>query len=129
MDRRDADVLIVEDDTSIAELYSLRLRMDGYTVHHATDATTAHVIFDQTRPAVVCMDTRLPGASGLEAATSFARQGATVVLLTNDQVSFESPPSGVALALLKSRTSPSELTAAIGELISRRGHAPRPAGK
>lgn len=129
MDRRDADILIVEDDMSIAELYSIRLRMEGYAVHHATDATTAQVIYDQTRPAVVCMDTRLAGASGLQAATDFARQGATVVLLTNDQLSFESPPAGVALSLLKSRTSPSELTAAIGDLISRRGSASRPAGK
>ncbi len=129
MQRRDAEILIVEDDASIAELYSLRLRMEGYTVHHATDATTAQVIFDRTRPAVVCLDTRLPGASGLEAATEFARQGATVVLLTNDQASFEEPPAGVVMALLKSRTSPSELAAAIRDLISRSGNAPRPAGK
>lgn len=128
MDRLTADVLIVEDDISIAELYALRLRMEGYTVHHATDATTAHVIFDKTRPSVVCMDTRLPGASGLAAASDFARLGATVVLLTNDQDSFESPPAGVALSLLKSRTSPSELTATIGDLISRRGSTSRPGG-
>jgi DNA-binding response OmpR family regulator len=113
---RPRDVLIVEDDTSIAELYSLRLRMDGYTVHLATDATTAQVIFDQAKPAVVCVDTRLPGASGTLAAAEFAKQGATVVLLTNDQESFESPPLGVARALLKARTSPSELASAIAEL-------------
>ena len=121
MQRRDAEILIVEDDLSIAELYSLRLRMDGYTVHHATDATTAHVIFEKTHPAIVCMDSRLPGASGLKAATAFALEGATVVLLTNDQDSFESPPLGVALSLLKARTSPSELTAKIGDLMSRSG--------
>lgn len=115
------DILIVEDDTSIAELYSLRLRMDGFTVHHACDATTAQVIYDRARPAVVCMDSRLAGASGLQAATDFARRGATVVLLTNDQDSFESPPAGVTLALLKSRTSPSELTAMIAGLIGRQG--------
>ena len=121
MQHWNADILIVEDDTSIAELYSIRLRMDGFTVHHASDATTAQVIFEQARPAVVCVDSRLAGASGLQAATEFAERGATVVLLTNDQNSFESPPHGVALALLKSRTSPSELTATIASLIARRG--------
>ena len=90
--------------------------MDGYTVHHASDATTAHVIFDQAKPAVVCLDARLPGASGLSVAAEFARLGATVVLLTNDQDSFESPPVGVARALLKARTSPSELASTIAEL-------------
>ena len=119
MELQSRDVLIVEDDTAIAELYSLRLRMDGYTVHHASDATTAHVIFEQAKPAVVCVDTRLPGVSGLTTATEFARLGATVVLLTNDQVSFESPPAGVARALLKARTSPSELVHAIAELTHR----------
>lgn len=116
MRRQAREILIVEDDTAIADLYSLRLRMDGYTVHHATDVTTAHVIFDRARPSVVCVDARLPGASGLPAAAEFAQLGATVVLLTNDQASFESPPAGVALALLKARTSPSELASAIAEL-------------
>ena len=124
MDRRNAEILVVEDDLTIAELYCLRLRMEGYTVHHATDATTAHVIFGQTRPAIVCMDTRLPGVSGLKAATEFALEGATVVLLTNDQDSFESPPLGVSLALLKSRTSPSQLTKKIDDLINRRSPTP-----
>lgn len=118
----------MEDDVSIAELYSIRLRMAGYTVHHASDVTTAQVIYDQTSPAVVCVDTRLPGASGLDAATDFARRGAKVVLLTNDQASFEAPPAGVALALLKSRTSPAELTTAIGGLIAGGGPAQRASG-
>lgn len=118
MDRRDAEILIVEDDPSIAELYAIRLRMDGYTVHHASDATTAQVIYDRTSPSVVCVDTRLPGGSGRGVATMFAQRGATVVLLTNDQASFESPPEGVKLALLKARTSPSELTTAIKELTA-----------
>ena len=116
MKLRTRDVLIVEDDTAIAELYSLRLRMDGFTVHHASDVTTAHVIFDRARPAVICVDARLRGASGLPAAAEFAELGATVLLLTNDQDSFESPPVGVARALLKARTSPSELAIAIAEL-------------
>lgn len=116
MKSRTRDVLIVEDDTAIADLYSLRLRMDGYTVHHAIDVTTAHVIFERARPGIVCVDARLRGASGLAAVTEFAQLGATVVLLTNDQDSFESPPVGVARALLKARTSPSQLATAINEL-------------
>ena len=117
MELRARDVLIVEDDSAIAELYSLKLRMSGYTVHHATDLATANVIFEQARPAVVIIDSRLRGVSGLPTATEFAGLGATVVLLTNDQNSFESPPPGVARALLKARTSPSELASAIAGLM------------
>jgi DNA-binding response OmpR family regulator len=114
------DILIVEDDPSIAELYALKLRMDGYKVHHAADATTAHVIFEQAHPDVVCMDARLAGKSGREAATQFAGRGATVVLLTNDQDSYESPPAGVTRSLLKARTSPADLSRVIGDLMTRR---------
>jgi two-component system OmpR family response regulator len=110
-------VLLVEDDPAIAELYALKLRLDGYLVHLAADGATAEVIFDRARPQVVCVDTRLPDASGRSFAPRFATAGAHVILLTNDQRSFEEPPAGVARAMLKARTSPSQLSAAIGELV------------
>jgi DNA-binding response OmpR family regulator len=120
--RRDAatSVLLVEDDQATAELYALKLRLDGYAVHHAADGATADVIFERARPTVVCVDGRLPGMSPQETARRYASQGAIVVLLTNDQQSFERPPHEVALALLKSRTNPGQLSAAIRELVSAR---------
>lgn len=113
----EADVLIVEDNSAIAELYALKLRMDGLRVQHAVDAATAHVLYEQTRPSVVCVDVRLPDASGAEAAPHFAEGGSSVILLTNDQEGYEQPPSCVALSMLKSRTSPSELSAAVQRLL------------
>ena len=38
-------MLLVEDDPAIAELYALKLRLDGYLVHLAADGATAEVIF------------------------------------------------------------------------------------
>ena len=118
-------VLIVEDDQAIAELYAMKLRMDGFTVHQAADATTARVIFDHARPKVVCVDTRLPDVSGVKAAELFIRAGAVVILLTNDQDSFERPPQGCARSLLKARTTPADLSQSIMGLllaISRSGN-------
>jgi DNA-binding NtrC family response regulator len=110
-------VLIVEDDAAIAGLYTLKLTMDGYVVHNASDGTTALVIFERARPEVVCVDARLPDGSGLRTAGELVNRGASVILLTNDQRSYESPPPGVRLALLKARTSPKDLSTAIGQLI------------
>lgn len=110
-------VLLVEDDPAIAELYSLKLRLDGFRVHHAADLTTADVIFGRARPEIVCVDTRLPDGSGVDVAARFSEGGAIVILLTNDQSSFERPPFGVARALLKSRTNPAQLTETIRQLI------------
>ena len=101
-----------------ADLYALKLRLDGYTVHQAADSTTADVIFERARPAVVCVDTRLPDGSGRIVAERFAAGGAIVLLLTNDQDSYEQPPTGTRRALLKSRTNPGQLSAAIGELVT-----------
>ncbi len=108
----------MEDDPAIADLYAYRLRLDGYTVHLAEDVTTAEVIFERFQPDVVCVDTRLPGVSGLGVAEDFAHAGAGVILLTNDQTSYEAPPAGVAFALLKARTTPAQLAGAIGRLVA-----------
>jgi two-component system, OmpR family, response regulator len=110
-------VLLVEDDPAIAELYALKLRLDGYLVHLAADGATAEVIFERARPEVVCVDTRLPDASGRLFASRFANAGAQVIMLTNDQGSYEAPPPGVSRSMLKSRTSPSQLSDAITQLI------------
>lgn len=113
-------VLLLEDDRATADLYAFKLRLDGYAVHTAGDGTTADVIFETARPDVVCVDSRLPDVSGPGAAQHYARQGAIVVLLTNDQEAFEQPPAGIACALLKARTNPGELSAAIRRLIAAR---------
>lgn len=115
-------VLIVEDDFAIAELYSMKLRLDGYTVHHAADGTTADLIFERMRPNVICVDTRLPDGSGVDVAARFTELGATVILLTNDQESYENPPAGVVRSLLKSRTNPGQLSIAIGEIFPTRSN-------
>ena len=115
-------VLIVEDDFAIAELYSMKLRLDGYTVHHAADGTTADLIFERMRPDVICVDTRLPDGSGVEVATRFTQRGAKVILLTNDQESYERPPAGVERSLLKSRTNPGQLSDAIGQIFPSRSN-------
>jgi two-component system response regulator AtoC len=110
-------VLLIEDDTATADLYALKLRMDGFTVHHAADTATAQVIFKRAHPDVVCVDMRLPDGSGGDAVSDFIGS-AHVVLLTNDQAGFERPPEGVSLALLKSRTTPAQLSTTLTRLLA-----------
>src|ERR1700736_4702959 len=110
-------VLLVEDDHSTAHLYSIKLKMDGYRVDIANDAATAGLLFDRSRPDVVCVDSRLPDGSGRDVVTSMVGRGSAVILLTNDQESYERPPAGVAAALLKWKTTPSALFAAISHLV------------
>jgi len=117
-------VLLVEDDKATADLYALKLRLDGFSVSVAPDRATAEQVFVRERPAVVCLDEWLPGGTGTALAEHFAAAGARIVLLTNDQYRYERPPACVCRSVLKARTKPGQLSAMITELV---GSAPAPA--
>lgn len=117
-------VLLVEDDAAIADLYALKLRLDGYAVTVAVDSASADKTFWQDRPHVVCLDEWLPGGTGTALAERFAAAGARCLLFTNDQHCFEKPPPGVCRSLLKASTNPAQLSKAISELVRQ---APAPA--
>jgi DNA-binding response OmpR family regulator len=113
-------VLLVEDDSALADLYALKLRLDGHLVEVVADSGSAVAVFEAAHPDVVCVDLMLPDRTGGELAERLAASGARVILLTNDQLGVEQPPAGVALALLKVRTPPRQLSAAIAALVE--GH-------
>ncbi len=61
-------VLVVEDESAIAELISINLRHAGYEVSVAADADAAQVLIDRVLPDLVLLDWMLPGQSGLQLA-------------------------------------------------------------
>ncbi|MFZ4519394.1 MAG: response regulator transcription factor [Microthrixaceae bacterium] len=61
-----ADVLVVEDDPSIADLLDLYLRREGHRVHLAASGERGLELWQQHRPQVVLLDVGLPGIDGLE---------------------------------------------------------------
>jgi two-component system phosphate regulon response regulator PhoB len=65
-----ARILVVEDETAIAELVAINLRHSGYEVTVAADAGQAQAAVDAVLPDLVVLDWMLPGQSGL----SLARQ-------------------------------------------------------
>ncbi len=77
----------------------------------------AEIAFDTIRPDVVCIDGRLPDVQGSELAAAMVRRGAAVVMLTNDNRCHEQPPAGTRCSLLKSRTTPADLAAAISAVL------------
>jgi two-component system phosphate regulon response regulator PhoB len=58
-------VLVVEDESAIAELISINLRHAGYEVTIATTADQAQFEVDRVLPDLVVLDWMLPGQSGL----------------------------------------------------------------
>ncbi|HEY2557294.1 MAG TPA: response regulator, partial [Diaminobutyricibacter sp.] len=58
-------VLLVEDETAIADLERLYLTQAGFSVHTERDGTNALAQIRRLRPAVVILDIGLPGLDGI----------------------------------------------------------------
>ena len=79
-------ILVVEDESAIAELVSLNLRHAGYEVTIAANADQAQAAVDGVLPDLVVLDWMLPGRSGVELAKRWRGQQRTrelpIVMLT-----------------------------------------------
>jgi DNA-binding response OmpR family regulator len=59
-------ILVVEDDRTISEAVTARLRAEGFEVHAAGDGPSAVEAARRVRPDAVVLDIMLPGFDGLE---------------------------------------------------------------
>lgn len=79
-------VLVVEDESAIAELISINLRHAGYEVTIATTAEQAQNEVDRVLPDLVVLDWMLPGQSGLALAKRWRSHSRTrelpIIMLT-----------------------------------------------
>ena len=79
-------VLIVEDESAIAELVAIHLRHAGFEVAQAASAEAAQAQVDQTLPDLVVLDWMLPGHSGVALARRWREDARTrdlpIVMLT-----------------------------------------------
>ncbi|PRY57541.1 DNA-binding response OmpR family regulator [Knoellia remsis] len=66
MSDKGATVLVVEDEPTINQAVTDRLRAEGYEVHQAHDGPGAVTAFETHEPDLVVLDVMLPGFDGLE---------------------------------------------------------------
>ena len=81
-----SSVLVVEDETAIAELIAINLRHAGFEVAVVYDAEAAQSAIDRVLPDLVLLDWMLPGQSGLQLARRWRAASRTrdlpVIMLT-----------------------------------------------
>jgi len=79
-------ILVVEDESAIAELISINLRHAGFEVTIATNAEQAQAAVDGVLPDLIILDWMLPGQSGLSLAKRWRSEQRTrelpVIMLT-----------------------------------------------
>src|SRR5882724_10806101 len=76
-------VLVVDDDSALAEMLGIVLRTDGFEPAFVADGNRALQAFRETRPDVVLLDLMLPGISGIDVCRAIrAESGTPIIMLT-----------------------------------------------
>jgi len=113
-------VLLVEDDETFADMYRLRLELDGYRVVHARDGLSALDVARSAGPDLIFLDIRLPHVDGLTVLESLRAGDETrhipVVILSaygEDDLRERGLRLGALEYLVKSHVVPDEVSQAI----------------
>ena len=81
-----APILIVDDNAANSDLMSYLLKMQGYDVRTAADASEALALIGSFQPRLIMMDVQLPGMDGLELTRRLkadpATSGVVIIALT-----------------------------------------------
>jgi CheY-like chemotaxis protein len=122
-DNARADILLVEDDQALAEMYRIKLSAEGHRVEIAADGPSG-LRAALGRPRLLLLDIRLPGFDGLELLARLREEpgGAElpVIVLSNfdEADTIERGAELGALAhLVKSQTTPASLAETIRSLL------------
>lgn len=76
-------VLVVDDDTALAEMLGIVLRGEGIEPFFVFDGDKALAAFRETKPDLVLLDLMLPGTDGIDVCRQIrAESGVPIVMLT-----------------------------------------------
>lgn len=79
--RMTTKVLLIEDDSRIAELVAKNLDAVGFLSFHAVDGDRGLVLFREERPDLIILDLMIPGIDGLEVCRRIRAQSQTPILM------------------------------------------------
>lgn len=78
-----ARILVVDDDTALAEMIGIVLRTEGFEPVFCADGSEALAKFQSSRPELVLLDLMLPGRNGIEVCADIRLEsGVPIIMLT-----------------------------------------------
>ena len=117
-------ILFVEDDQSVAQMYRLKLELDGYQVFVASDGLQALELTRRLMPDLIFLDIRLPKLDGLEVLEELRADRRTsaipAVILSNwneKELVERGSELGALDHLTKSQTTPANLSSRLREWL------------
>jgi len=121
-------VLMVEDHPDIADLYQLKLQLEGYRVAVAADGFSGLQMARTLKPDVTLLDVHLPYLDGLQLLATLREDEATrdllVVVFSEDdspKLIEEAKRLSAAAYLVKAHLLPSRLSDAVGDALRNHG--------
>ncbi|MRH28885.1 response regulator [Microbacterium sp. SYP-A9085] len=76
-------ILVVDDDTALAEMIGIVLRTEGFDTAFCADGAKAVEIWRAQRPDLILLDLMLPGVDGIEICTRIrSESGVPIIMLT-----------------------------------------------
>src|ERR1041385_3182811 len=121
-------VLVVDDDTALAEMLGIVLRGEGFEPFFVADGDKALAAFRDTKPDLVLLDLMLPGRDGIDVCRQIrSESGVPIVMLTarTDTVDIVVGLESGADDYVVKPFKPQELIARIRARLSR-GDEPEP---
>ena len=120
-------VLMVEDHPDIADLYQLKLQLEGYRVAVAPDGDTGLNLARSLKPDLILLDIHVPQLDGLQLLAALREDPATrdqlVVICSEDddpQLMREAQRLSVSAYLVKAHLLPSRLSRTVAEVLRKR---------
>jgi len=121
-------VLMVEDHPDIADLYQLKLQLDGYRVAVASDGVAGLGLARSLMPDLILLDIHVPHLDGLQVLAALREDKATdelpVIVCSEDdnpQLIKEANRLGAVAYLVKANLLPSRLSKTVGDVLGQRG--------
>jgi CheY-like chemotaxis protein len=123
-------VLMVEDHPDIADLYQLKLQLEGYRVAVASDGVAGLKLARSLKPDLILLDIHVPQLDGLQMLAALREDEATrdqlVVIWSEDdnpQLIKEAQRLSAAAYLIKANLLPSRLSRTVDEVLRNRSGA------
>src|SRR5690606_19513076 len=76
-----ARILVVDDDTALAEMIGIVLRTEGFEPLFCTDGAEALAAFTEHKPDLVLLDLMLPGKDGIAVCADIRKESGTPIIM------------------------------------------------
>jgi DNA-binding response OmpR family regulator len=126
-------ILLVDDDLTLREMYSERLKAEGFTVDMAKDGEEALQKATDTKPNIILLDIMMPKMNGLDVLKKLREQDSTkdipVIVLTaliQDREKMESITRGADDYIVKSETMPGDVIQKVQGVLAKRAGGAQP---